>query len=81
MGIRECGLWLRHSRMAVAGFDDIVTLRDVSPVFTTVRVAAGGGRCAGAAARLDDGSAGRRVQRVSGTVVPRVRTPRLPVTA
>ena len=31
MGIRECGLWLRHSRMAVAGFDDIVTLRDVSP--------------------------------------------------
>jgi len=78
--LRERNIWLPDG-MAVAGFDDILTLRDVSPALTTVRVPMEEMGAQALRLALDDGVGRPRVQRVSGTVVIRASTPRLGVTA
>ncbi|WP_426310840.1 LacI family DNA-binding transcriptional regulator [Cellulosimicrobium sp. E-16] len=75
---REAGLRVPED-VAVAGFDDIVTLRDVTPALTTVRIPlteVGEQALALALAPLDDDSEPRRVE-VRGEVVLRESTPRL----
>jgi LacI family transcriptional regulator len=66
--------------MAVAGFDDIATLRDVSPALTTVRVPLEEVGVQALRLALDDGVGRPRVRRVSGTVVIRASTPPLMTT-
>lgn len=78
--LRERNIWLPDG-MAVAGFDDIATLRDVSPALTTVRVPMEEIGAQAMRLALDDGAGRPRVERVSGTVVIRASTPRLRVTA
>jgi LacI family transcriptional regulator len=64
--------------IAIAGFDDIPTLRDVHPPLTTVRLPlAAMGRMA-AEALLHDEAAPARVMPVAGEVVLRESTTRLP---
>jgi LacI family transcriptional regulator len=63
--------------MAIAGFDDIVTLRDVSPALTTVRVPMEEIGAQAFRLAIDDGVGRPRVRHVSGTVVIRASTPRL----
>jgi LacI family transcriptional regulator len=78
--LRERDIWLPDG-MAVAGFDDIATLRDVSPALTTVRVPMQEMGAQALRLALDDGLGRPRVQRVSGTVVLRASTPRCAVDA
>jgi LacI family transcriptional regulator len=76
--VREAGLRVPED-VAVAGFDDIVTLRDVTPALTTVRIPlteVGEQALALALAPPDDDSEPRRVE-VRGEVVLRESTPRL----
>ncbi|QJW37783.1 LacI family DNA-binding transcriptional regulator [Cellulosimicrobium protaetiae] len=75
---REAGLRVPED-VAVAGFDDIVTLRDVTPGLTTVRIPlaeVGEQALALALAAPDDDAEPRRVE-VRGEVVLRESTPRL----
>jgi LacI family transcriptional regulator len=63
--------------VAIAGFDDIPTLRDVAPSLTTVRLPlADMGRMAASMVLDDQRSEPRRVIRVKGEVVLRDSTRR-----
>jgi len=64
--------------MAVAGFDDIATLRDVSPALTTVRIPLEEIGALAVRLALDEGADRPRLRRVAGEVVVRASTPRLP---
>ncbi|TYC06674.1 LacI family transcriptional regulator [Micromonospora sp. WP24] len=64
--------------MAIAGFDDIATLRDVNPGLTTVRIPLEEIGALAVRMALDDGVERPRVHRVAGEVVVRASTPRLP---
>lgn len=72
--LRERNIWLPDG-MAIAGFDDIPTLRDVSPALTTVRVPMEDIGAQALRLALDDGAGRPRVVPVSGTVVIRASTP------
>jgi LacI family transcriptional regulator len=74
--LREQGLALPGD-LAIAGFDDIATLRDVSPALTTLRLPLA--RLGEAAVELALGAhdAGPRTVRVGGYVVVRQSTPSL----
>lgn len=61
-------------RIAVAGFDDVSTARDVTPALTTVRVPLEDAGAASVALAL--GSAGDSVTEIGATVVIRESTPR-----
>ncbi|MFD0784274.1 LacI family DNA-binding transcriptional regulator, partial [Micromonospora azadirachtae] len=63
--------------MAIAGFDDIATLRDVNPGLTTVRIPLEEIGALAVRLALDDGMERPRVHRVAGEVVLRASTPRL----
>ena len=78
--LRERDIWLPDG-MAIAGFDDIVTLRDVSPALTTVRVPMEEIGAQAFRLAVDDGVGRPRVRHVSGTVVLRASTPRCAVGA
>ncbi|MCI2238074.1 LacI family transcriptional regulator [Paenibacillus sp. TRM 82003] len=73
--VREAGLDVPRD-VAVAGFDDIPTLRDVSPSLTTVRLplAEIGGH---AFDLVDETAPQRRVEHVTGRVLVRESTPPL----
>ncbi|MDQ3627219.1 MAG: LacI family transcriptional regulator [Actinomycetota bacterium] len=74
--IRDRGLRMPRD-MAVAGFDDIVTLRDVTPGLTTVRLPLGDiGATALELATLDQVER-PRLRRIKGEVVLRASTPGL----
>ncbi len=74
--LRDRGLRLPQD-MAVAGFDDIATLRDVTPGLTTVRLPLGEiGEAAFALVTLPQ-SGLRRLRRIKGEVVLRASTPGL----
>lgn len=77
--LREKGLQLPRD-MAVAGFDDIATLRDITPGLTTVRIPLEeiGARALDLALQPPGNQARPRVHRVRGEVVFRDSTPRLP---
>ncbi|MFC3505669.1 LacI family DNA-binding transcriptional regulator [Micromonospora krabiensis] len=64
--------------MAVAGFDDIATLRDVNPGLTTVRIPLEEIGALAVRLALEDDVARPRVRRVGGEVVLRASTPRVP---
>jgi LacI family transcriptional regulator len=73
--LREHGLAV-GTDVALAGFDDIPTVRDLTPALTTVRVAAEElGRLA-IGLVLDERDGGPRVRKVRGEVVIRDSTPR-----
>jgi LacI family transcriptional regulator len=73
--LREHGLAVGRD-VALAGFDDIPTVRDLTPALTTVRVAAEElGRLA-IGMVLDEREDGPRVRKVHGEVVIRESTPR-----
>lgn len=75
--LRQRGLSL-PSDVAVAGFDDIATLRDVTPALTTVRLPLEQvGREAADLVLNGGDNQEPRVKRVSGTVVIRESTPSL----
>ena len=74
--LRARNIWLPDG-MAIAGFDDIATLRDVSPELTTVRVPMEEMGASALRLALDDGAGRPRVERVSGEVVVRASTPRI----
>ncbi|RSM88678.1 LacI family transcriptional regulator [Kibdelosporangium aridum] len=72
--VRDRGLSLPDD-VAVAGFDDIPTLRDVAPSLTTVRLPLEDmGRMAGAMAMEEQAGERRRVIRVKGEVILRDST-------
>lgn len=72
-GLRDAGLE-PPAAMAVAGFDDITTLRDISPALTTVRLPLE--EMADAALELAlNPAAERRLRRIPGDVVVRASTP------
>jgi LacI family transcriptional regulator len=71
--LREHGIEL-PAGMAVAGFDDIATLRDISPALTTVRLPLEDLGAQVLAMVLDEPSAEPRVRRVGGQVVLREST-------
>jgi LacI family transcriptional regulator len=75
--LRDAGLRVPQD-VAVAGFDDIPTLRDVTPALTTVRLPLGD--IGGAAFDLLDAPepTTRRVEPVEGEVLLRASTPALP---
>jgi len=75
--LRDAGLRVPQD-VAVAGFDDIPTLRDITPALTTVRLPLGD--IGGAAFDLldDPEPARRRVEHVEGEVLLRASTPALP---
>ncbi|WAL63631.1 LacI family DNA-binding transcriptional regulator [Amycolatopsis cynarae] len=63
-------------RMAVAGFDDIATLRDVTPRLTTVRIDLQGVGETAMRLLLDEPAGAPRVRRTRGEVILRESTPR-----
>jgi len=77
--LREQGLELPQD-MAMAGFDDIATLRDITPGLTTVRIPLEeiGARALDLALQPPGSQGAPRVHRVRGEVVFRDSTPRLP---
>ncbi|WP_026311121.1 LacI family DNA-binding transcriptional regulator [Parafrankia elaeagni] len=72
--LRDHGLRL-PDEMAVAGFDDIVTLRDVTPGLTTVRVPLEDLGASALRLALEPPAEKPRLQRVRGVVVVRESTP------
>lgn len=72
--VRERGMSLPDD-MAVAGFDDIVTLRDVTPGLTTVRLPLERIGAMALELVLDERGGGPRTRRVRGEVVLRDSTP------
>jgi LacI family transcriptional regulator len=78
--LRDRGLTL-PTDMAIAGFDDIVTLRDVSPSLTTVRIPLAEVGSQALQLALDDRAERPRNRAVNGEVVVRDSTPRLSVVA
>lgn len=71
---RTAGLRLGHD-IAIAGFDDIETLRDVSPALTTVALPLQQIGSAAVALALEDGPE-HRVVPIDGSVIIRESTPR-----
>jgi LacI family transcriptional regulator len=74
--LRDRGLRVPDD-VAVAGFDDIPTLRDITPALTTVRLPLTDIGAAAAAMVLAPSSDKARVERVAATVVVRASTPGL----
>jgi LacI family transcriptional regulator len=74
--LRDRGVPL-PSGMAVAGFDDIITLRDVTPALTTVRLPLEELGVSALDMVLQEPAGQPRVRRVRGEVVLRESTPRL----
>ena len=71
---RDAGLTLPDD-MAICGFDDIPTLRDVSPALTTVRLPLEEIGRAAMAMALEEPADTPRVHRVEGVVELRESTP------
>jgi LacI family transcriptional regulator len=74
--IREQGLHLPGD-IAIAGFDDIATLRDVTPSLTTLRLPLDRLGEAAVELALDESGDGPRTGRIGGYVVVRQSTPSL----
>ncbi|MEU8299952.1 LacI family DNA-binding transcriptional regulator [Micromonospora sp. NPDC048909] len=75
--LRDRGLEL-PAAMAIAGFDDIATLRDVNPGLTTVRIPLEEIGALAVRLALEDDVERPRLRRIGGEVVLRASTPRVP---
>jgi LacI family transcriptional regulator len=73
--LRDAGIRAGED-VAVSGFDDISTLRDVTPALTTVRLPLEDIGARALRLALADRAEQPRLERVHGTVVLRASTPR-----
>lgn len=77
-GIRDLGMVVPRD-MAVAGFDDIATLRDVTPGLSTIHIPLVAMGSTATDLALSAPGASPRLVTIKGTVILRGSTPRLPI--